>query len=150
LAAEVPDEAYTIPFGEAEYVREGDDVTLVVFGPSIIHANAAAAELAKEGIDCEIIDPRTTSPLDTETILESLERTGRLVLIDESPPRCSLASDVAGIIADKGFKHLKAPIKMVTSPHTPVPFSPTLEDAYMPNASRIIPTVKDLMAYGKS
>jgi len=148
--AEVPDEAYTIPFGEAEYVREGDDVTLVVFGPSIIHANAAAAELAKEGIDCEIIDPRTTSPLDTETILESLERTGRLVLIDESPPRCSLASDVAGIIADKGFKHLKAPIKMVTSPHTPVPFSPTLEDAYMPNASRIIPTVKDLMAYGKS
>ena len=130
--ADVPDEAYTIPFGEAEYLRDGDDVTLVVFGPSVIHASSAAAELAKEGIECEIVDPRTTSPLDLETILESVENTGRLVLVDESPPRCSLASDVAGLVADKGFGLLKAPIKMVTCPHTPVPFAPTLEDAYLP------------------
>jgi pyruvate dehydrogenase E1 component beta subunit len=136
--ADVPDEAYTIPFGEAEYLRDGDDVTLVVFGPSVIHASSAAAELAKEGIECEIVDPRTTSPLDLETILESVENTGRLVLVDESPPRCSLASDVAGLVADKGFGLLKAPIKMVTCPHTPVPFAPTLEDAYLPNSERII------------
>ena len=148
--ADVPDEAYTIPFGEAEYLRDGDDVTLVVFGPSVIHASSAAAELAKEGIECEIVDPRTTSPLDLETILESVENTGRLVLVDESPPRCSLASDVAGLVADKGFGLLKAPIKMVTCPHTPVPFAPTLEDAYLPNSERIIETVKEVMNYGKS
>jgi len=146
--ADVPDEAYTIPFGEAEYLRDGDDITLVVFGPTVIHASAAAEQLAKDGIECEIVDPRTTSPLDVETIIESVERTGRLVLVDESPPRCSLASDVSAIVADKGFKHLKAPIKMVTCPHTPVPFSPSLEDAFLPNSGRIIEAVKEVVSYG--
>ncbi|MEM6913653.1 MAG: alpha-ketoacid dehydrogenase subunit beta [Pseudomonadota bacterium] len=147
--ADVPDEAYTIPFGEAEFVRDGDDVTVVVFGASIIHANAAADLLAKDGIDCEIVDPRTTSPLDVDTILESVERTGRLVVVDESPPRCSLAADVSSIVADQGFEHLKAPIKKVTCPHTPVPFAPSLEDAFLPNAGRIVEAVKEVMAYGK-
>ena len=146
--ADVPDESYTIPFGEAEYVRDGDDVTMVVFGPTIIHASAAAEQLAKEGVECEIVDPRTTSPLDVETILESVERTGRLVLVDESPPRCSLASDVAAIVADKGFGLLKAPVKMVTCPHTPVPFAPSLEDAFLPNAGRIVEAVKEVVSYG--
>ncbi|MEM7741990.1 MAG: alpha-ketoacid dehydrogenase subunit beta [Pseudomonadota bacterium] len=147
--ADVPDEAYTIPFGEAEFVRDGDDVTVVVFGASIIHANAAADLLAKDGVDCEIVDPRTTSPLDVDTILESVERTGRLVVVDESPPRCSLAADVSSIVADQGFEHLKAPIKKVTCPHTPVPFAPSLEDAFLPNAGRIVEAVKEVMAYGK-
>ena len=147
--SDVPDEPYTIPFGEAEYVRDGDDVTLVVFGSSVIWATAAAKELSKEGIECEIVDPRTTSPLDLDTILESVKNTGRLVLVDESPPRCSLASDVSAQVADKGFGLLKAPIKMVTCPHTPVPFSPSLEDAFLPNAGRIITTVKEVMAYEK-
>ncbi len=146
--ADVPDEAYTIPFGEAEYVREGDDVTIVIMGAAVLHATAAAETLAKEGIDCEVIDPRTTSPLDEETILESVERTGRLVVVDESPPRCSLAADIASIVADKGFKSLKAPIKKVTCPHTPVPFAPTLEDAFLPNAARIIEAVKEVKTYG--
>ena len=144
---DVPDEAYAIPFGEAEYVREGDDVTVVAVGPAMLHAKAAAERLASEGIDCEIIDPRTTSPLDEQTILESIERTGRLVVVDESPPRCSLAADIAATVADKGFKSLRAPVKTVTCPHTPVPFAPTLEDAFLPNASRIVDAVKHVKAY---
>lgn len=148
--AEVPDEAYTIPFGEAEFVRDGDDVTIVVFGSSVLWASGAADKLSKEGIECEIVDPRTTSPLDLDTILESVERTGRLVLVDESPPRCSLAADVSAQIADKGFGLLKAPIKMVTCPHTPVPFAPSLEDAYLPNTGRVIAAVKEILAYDKN
>ena len=146
--ADVPDEAYTIPFGEAEYVREGDDCTIVAMGGSILHAMGAAEALSKDGLDCEVIDPRTTSPLDEETILESVERTGRLVIVDESPPRCSLAADISSIVADKGFKSLKAPIKKVTCPHTPVPFAPNLEDAFLPNADRVTEAVKAAVSYG--
>ena len=128
-------------------MREGDDVTLIAMGGAILHAQAAAEALAKDGIECDIVDPRTTSPLDEETILESVENTGRLVIVDESPPRCSLASDIASIVADKGFKSLKAPIKKVTCPHTPVPFAPSLEDEFLPNANRIIAAAKNAVDY---
>ena len=147
LESDVPDEAYTIPFGEAEYVRDGEDVTIVAMGGAMLHAKMAADELAKEGIECEVVDPRTTSPLDEETILESVENTGRLVIVDESPPRCSLAADIASMVADKGFKSLKAPVKKVTCPHTPVPFAPSLEDAFLPNAGRVVAAVKGAVAY---
>lgn len=144
---EVPDEAYTIPFGEANVVREGEDITLVAFGAMVPRALVVAELLAKENVDAEVIDPRTTSPLDTETILESVRRTGRLVVIDESPPRCSLAADVAAIVAGEAFAHLKAPIRTVTCPHTPVPFAPSLEEAYVPSVSRIEATVREVLAY---
>jgi pyruvate dehydrogenase E1 component beta subunit len=144
--AEVPDEAYRIPFGEANIVREGKDVTIVGFGLMLARAQQVAEALAKEGVDCEVIDPRTTSPLDEDALLESVGKTGRLVIVDESPPRCSLASDIASIVADKGFKSLKAPIKKVTCPHTPVPFAPSLEDEYMPNPRRITEAVRAVMA----
>jgi len=140
--SEVPDEPYTIPFGEGEVVREGDDVTLVGFSTSVHRALEAAERLAGDGIECEVIDPRTSSPLDEELILESVERTGRLVVIDESPPRCSLASEIAAVVAEQGFADLKAPIRRVTCPHTPVPFAPNLEDAYLPNPDRIVEAVK--------
>ena len=143
---EVPDEAYRIPFGEANIVREGKHVTIVGFGLMVARAQQVAEALAKEGIDCEVIDPRTTSPLDEDTLLESVAKTGRLVIVDESPPRCSLASDIASIVADKGFKSLKAPVKKVTCPHTPVPFAPTLEDEYMPNPRRITEAVRAVLA----
>jgi pyruvate dehydrogenase E1 component beta subunit len=110
-------------------------------------ALAAAKQLAKDGIDAEVIDPRTTSPLDEETIIESVSRTGRLVIVEESPPRCSVAADIAGIMADKAFRHLKAPIKMVTCPHTPVPFAPPLEDEYLPSPARIRAAVEAVRAY---
>src|SRR5918911_4112153 len=100
LRAEVPDEPYTIPFGEANIVRDGDDVTVVALARMVHYANEAIDALAGEdGIECELIDPRTTSPLDEDTILESVERTGRLVIIDEATPRCSFATDVAALVA---------------------------------------------------
>src|SRR5215469_11215571 len=98
LRAEVPDEPYTIPFGEANIVRDGDDVTVIALSRMVHYADEAIDTLAKEeGIECELIDPRTTSPLDEDTILESVERTGRLVVIDEATPRCSLAADIAAL-----------------------------------------------------
>jgi pyruvate/2-oxoglutarate/acetoin dehydrogenase E1 component len=144
---EVPDEAYRIPFGEANVVREGKDLTFVAFGSMVPRALAVAQTLAGQGISVEVVDPRTTSPLDEDTILESVEKTGRLVIIDESPPRCSLAADVGAMVADKGFRFLKAPIKAVTCPHTPVPFAPNLEDEFLPNPRRIEEAARAVLGY---
>jgi len=137
ISGEVPEESYIVPLGEANVVREGDDVTIVALGRMVHHALAAADAAQKKGLDCEIIDPRTTSPLDEGTILESVEKTGRLVVVDESNPRCSMASDIAGLVAQKAFAALKAPIEQVTAPHTPVPFSDVLEDEYIPSPEKI-------------
>lgn len=137
LQGEVPEELYTVPFGEANFVREGKDVTLVTYGRMVHIALEAAANLARQGIDCEVLDLRTTSPLDEDSILESVEKTGRLVVIDESNPRCSIATDISALVAQQAFSSLRAPIEMVTAPHTPVPFSDALEDLYIPNAAKI-------------
>jgi acetoin:2,6-dichlorophenolindophenol oxidoreductase subunit beta len=139
---EVPEESYTIPFGEANLVREGGDVTIVAIGRMVSVAMEAADELAASGIEAEVIDPRTTSPLDTETILESVEGTGRLVVVDEATPRCNLATDISATVAQEAFGSLRAPIQMVTAPHTPVPFSDALEDAYIPDAQKIVNAAK--------
>src|SRR3954471_724965 len=114
MEGDVPEESYAIPFGEAGIVREGDDVTIVAIGRMVGMAEQAAAELEADGIDCEIVDPRTTSPLDEETIYESVERTGRLVVVDESNPRCSLACDIVALVAQNCFPSLRAAPTMVT------------------------------------
>jgi pyruvate dehydrogenase E1 component beta subunit len=142
MAGEVPEESYAIPFGEANVVREGGDVTIVAIGRMVNTALEAADELASSGIEVEIVDPRTTSPLDTDTILESVENTGRLVVVDESNPRCSLATDIAALAAQEVFGALRAPIQQVTGPHTPVPFADSLEDLFIPDAARIAGAVK--------
>jgi pyruvate dehydrogenase E1 component beta subunit len=147
MEGEVPDEAYRIPFGEANIAREGKDLTFVAFGAMVPRALAVAQSLAGEGISVEVIDPRTTSPLDEDAILDSVAKTGRLVVIDESPPRCGLAGDISSLVAGKGFRFLKAPIGMVTCPHTPVPFAPNLEDEYMPNPRRIEEAARAALAY---
>ena len=144
---DVPEDSYTIPFGEANVVRDGDDVTIVAIGRMVSVAEQAAAELAGTGVEAEIIDPRTTSPLDTDTILESVENTGRLVVVDESTPRCSLASDISAIVAKEAFGSLRAPIEMVTAPHTPVPFSDALEDLYIPDAQRVVNAAKAVLEW---
>lgn len=144
-ACEVPDEEYAIPFGEANFTREGSDVTIVAISAMVRRANEVADKLAKEGISVEVIDPRTVSPLDEESIIESVEMTGRLVVVDEANPRCGLASDIAGIIAERGFHALRAPVKMVTAPHTPVPFAPELEDLYVPSEERIEKAVREVL-----
>src|SRR5204862_6276614 len=105
--------------------------------------------LAKDGIEVELIDPRTTSPLDEDTILESVERTGRLVIVDEATPRCSIATDIAALVADRAFAALKAPIRRVTAPHTPVPFTPSLEKLYIPSPEKIAAAVREVYGYGR-
>ena len=142
---EVPDEPYAIRFGEANLTREGDDVTIVAFGRMVKLANEAADALARQGISCTVIDPRTTSPLDTDSIIESVEETGRLVVVDEASPRCNMATDVSALVAEHAFAALKGPIRMVAPPHVPVPFSPALEDAYIPSAARIADAARGLM-----
>jgi pyruvate dehydrogenase E1 component beta subunit len=149
MEGEVPDEPYAIPFGEANVVREGDDVTIVAFGRMVNFAKEAADNLAKQGISCTVVDPRTTSPLDSETILETVEETGRLVVVDEAHPRCGMAADVAGLVAEKAFDALKAPIRQVTAPHAPVPFSPALEDIYIPSVAKIEAAVRATLDHGK-
>ncbi|WP_372089975.1 alpha-ketoacid dehydrogenase subunit beta [Tistrella mobilis] len=134
---DVPAESYAIPFAEAAVVREGGNVTIVTYGLMVHRALEAAALLAKDGIEAEIIDLRTLSPLDMDTVLESVEATGRLVVVDEAHPRCSIATDIAARVTQDAFKALKAAPRMVTAPHTPVPFSPTLEDLFLPSGQAI-------------
>lgn len=144
LKGEVPEEPYTIPLGQADIKREGEDLTIVAIGKMARVALQAAEQLEAEDKSVEVVDPRTLSPLDEATILDSVEKTGRLIVVDESHPRCSMATDIAAMVATKGFDSLNAPIKMVTSPHTPVPFSPPLEDHYMPNADKIAAAAREL------
>ena len=149
LKTEVPDEAYTIPFGEANVVRDGEHVTIVALSRMVHYASEAAETLAAEGIECELIDPRTTSPFDEDTVLDSVARTGRLVIVDEATPRCSMATDIAALVADKAFAALKAPIRRVTAPHTPVPFAPGLEKLYIPDPQRIAAAVRAVYGYAR-
>ena len=148
VEGDVPEEPYAIPLGEAEFVREGDDVTIVAIGRMVGMAEQAAEALSDEGIECEIVDPRTTSPLDEETIYESVENTGRLVVVDESYPRCNMATDISALVAQNCFDDLKAAPRMVTAPHTPPPFSPTLEDLFVPDPGRIVDAVKETVGQG--
>ena len=134
---DVPAESYAIPFGEANVVREGKDVTIVSYGLTVHRALEAAETLAKTGVQAEVIDLRTLSPIDWDTVIESVETTGRLVVVDEANPRCSIAGDIAAHVAQNAFGALKAAPQMVTAPHTPVPFSPVLEDLYIPSADAI-------------
>ncbi|MCR4281817.1 MAG: alpha-ketoacid dehydrogenase subunit beta, partial [Bauldia sp.] len=121
----------------------------VAFGRMVNFANEAADNLAKRGISCTVVDPRTTSPLDTGTILETVEATGRLVVVDEAHPRCGMAADIAGLVAENAFDSLKAPIKLVTAPHAPVPFSPALEDLYIPSVAKIEAAVRATMDHDR-
>ena len=146
---EVPEALYAIPFGEANVVRDGKGATIVSYGLMVHRALDAATALAKEGIECEVIDLRTLSPIDIDTVLESVEKTGHLVCVDEANPRCSIAADVSAQVAQQAFGALKGPIEKVTAPHTPVPFSPALEDIYIPSAAQIAAAVKRSRAAGR-
>ena len=141
---EVPEGDYEVPLGRAKVVHEGSDVSLVAFGATVRVALEAAERLAREGTSVEVLDLRSLQPLDEEAILATLARTGRLVVIDEAPPRCGIASDVAALCVDRGFDLLDAPVKRVTAPHTPVPFSAVLEDAFRPGPERVVAAVREL------
>jgi pyruvate/2-oxoglutarate/acetoin dehydrogenase E1 component len=144
VSGPVPEGDYEVPLGQAAVAREGSDLTLVGVGKTVHVALEAAQILEGEGTSAEVIDLRSLQPLDEDAILGSLAKTGRLVVIDEAPPRCGIASDIAALCVDRGFDHLNAPVKKVTAPHTPVPFSPVLEDMFVPNAERVIEAVREL------
>lgn len=147
VKGEVPDGEYLLPFGHARHVTQGDDITILATGMMVGFAETAAGQLAEDGIGCDLLDLRTTSPLDEEAILDSVERTGRLMIVDEAPPRCSLATDLSALVANKAFASLKAPIELVTAPHSPVPFARELESAYLPSPDRIVGAASKLMSY---
>ena len=142
MEGEVPEDNYTIPLGVADVKRQGKDATIVALGRMVHLALEAADTLANDGVDVEVIDLRSISPMDGDAVLASVKKTHRLVVVDEDYPRCSVATDVIALVADQAFDYLDAPCKMITAPHTPVPFSPQLEDVYIPNADTIVSTVK--------
>src|SRR5271155_413170 len=141
---EVSDGEYVIPFGVADIKRAGTDVTIVATGWMVKKSLAAADELAKEGISAEVIDPRTLAPLDVKTIIESVEKTGRLVLVAQATRHASAAAIIAAEVAEHGFQALKAPIKMVTSLNATIPYSEPLENYVLPNEHKIIQAVKSV------
>ena len=136
---------YTVPLGKAALVREGTDVSLVGFGRTVQTALRAAELLARDGVSADVLDLRSLQPLDEEAILATLGKTGRVVVVDEAPPRCGIASDVAALCVDKGFDLLNAPVRRVTAPHAPVPFSPVLEDAYVPTPEAVVAAARALL-----
>lgn len=144
MKGEVPEGYYKTDLGKADIKREGSDVTIVAIGKQVHTALEAAEQLAAKGIQAEIVDPRSLSPLDEDTILASVDKTNHLIVVDEATPRCNVATDIAAMVADKGFDSLDAPIKRITAPHSPVPFSPVLEDLYLPSADTIVRTVMEL------
>ena len=144
-SGEVPDESYSIPFGEANFTREGKDITFIAMGQTVDICNKVADTLKKEGKTATVLDLRTLSPLDEDSILEAAEETGKIVIVDESYPRCNIATDISALICQKSFDCLKAGIKMVSPPHTPVPFSPPLEDLYLPSEEKVLNVAKEIL-----
>jgi pyruvate/2-oxoglutarate/acetoin dehydrogenase E1 component len=142
---EVPEGEYVIPLGEADVKREGSDATVVAIARMVQLALQAAEQLAEEGIEVEVIDPRTLSPLDGDTIVNSVKKTHRVIVVDEDNPRCSLATDLVSLAVTRAFDYMDAPPQMVTAPHTPVPFSPALEEEYIPSVADIVSAVKSVV-----
>lgn len=147
IETEVPDEKKPIPFGRADIKRRGRDVTVVANSLMVHYSLAAAQSLARDGIDVEVVDLRTLAPLDEDAILESVGRTGRLVVVDECPLRCGFASEVSATVAERGFDLLKAPIRRVTRPQVPVPYSAPLEAELTPDPVKIEAAVKAVVGH---
>jgi len=141
----VPEEDYKIPFGKARIVREGTNATVVAISLMVHHAMKAAEQLSAEGISIEIIDPRTVSPLDAGTIIRSVAKTGRLLIVDEAFQPCSVASEILAAVVDDGFDELDAPIRRLNGAFTPTPYAPTLEQAVVPRVEDVIQAVRDLL-----
>jgi pyruvate/2-oxoglutarate/acetoin dehydrogenase E1 component len=144
---EVPEGEHVVPLGVADIKRAGTDVTLVAVGWMVKKALAAAERLAEEGISAEVVDPRTLAPLDVNTIVQSVKKTGRLVLVDQAPRHSSAAAVIAGEVAEHGFEYLRAPVRMVTAVDSSVPYSEPMENFILPNEDKIIRAVKSVMAH---
>lgn len=141
----VPEEPFTVPLGKAAVRREGRDLTIVAWSFMVTKALEAAAALEKEGLFAEVVDLRTVSPLDEEAILASVEKTGRLLVVQETYRHCSVATDVSALVAEKGFEFLDAPIRLVTAKDAPVPFAPVLENHVLPQTEDVVREARRLV-----
>jgi pyruvate dehydrogenase E1 component beta subunit len=146
IEGEAPEELYTVPLGKADVKREGSDVTVIATMAMVHRALEAAEELSKEGISVEVVDPRTLQPLDNETIVGSIKKTHKVVIVHEAVKFAGPGAEIAAMIADEAFDYLDAPIKRVAAPFTPVPFSPVLEQEYIPSKKKIIAAVREVVA----
>ncbi|MBI5650854.1 MAG: alpha-ketoacid dehydrogenase subunit beta [Chloroflexi bacterium] len=148
IKGEVPDTYYTIPFGKADVKRVGSDLTVIAYGLMLHHALDAAERVARDGISVEVIDPRTLNPLDKDTLLESVKKTGKALIIHEDNLTLGLGAEIAAIIASEAFEWLDAPVMRVAGPDIPaVPFSPPMQDFFMPNVDKIENAIRKLGAY---
>jgi pyruvate dehydrogenase E1 component beta subunit len=147
IEADVPDTDTLVPIGVASIKRPGTDVTVVALGYMVYPALAAAEELAAEGVSVEVIDPRTLVPLDVDALRQSVHKTGRLIVVDESAPTCSMASEIVACVVEDwaACRALRAPARRVTMPAVPVPFSPPLEDFVLPDQARIAATIREVL-----
>ncbi|MEE9182485.1 MAG: transketolase C-terminal domain-containing protein, partial [candidate division NC10 bacterium] len=123
------------------------DIALITYGAMVQQALEAADEMSQQGIEVEVVDLRTLCPLDTDAILASVKKTGKVLIVHEAPQVCGIGAEIAGVIAQEAFRYLDAPVTRLAAPHTPVPFSPPLEDFYLPNAAKIAAKLKDLASY---
>ncbi len=145
ISGVVPEEAYEVPLGQANIVRPGENFTIVAYGRMVHEAIKAAEELAKLDVDCEIVDPRTLQPFDTETVIESVKKTHRAMVVHEAVRFGGFGGEIAAQIQELAFDYLDAPVARVGAPFCPVPFSPALEQAYMPNAAKIVAEARELL-----
>jgi len=146
MSGMVPEESYAIPLGTAHIARPGTDVTVVAYGRMLNESLVAAEELAKEGIDCEVVDPRTLQPLDTATIVASVKRTNRAIVVHEAVRFGGLGAEITAQIQEEAFDYLDAPIARVAAPFSPVPFTPVLERHYLPDAAKIASGIREVLA----
>jgi pyruvate/2-oxoglutarate/acetoin dehydrogenase E1 component len=144
---EVPDERYTVPFGEARTHREGDDVTLITWGAMVYTANEAAQKLEEEGVSVEILDLRTLAPWDKEAVLVSVEKTSKALVLHEDTHTGGFGAEIAATIGEEAFENLDAPVRRIAAPDTPVPFSPPLEKAFIPQVEDVVAGLKELAEY---
>jgi pyruvate dehydrogenase E1 component beta subunit len=142
---EVPEDEYFIPIGKADIKRAGTDVTIVSFGKIIKTAYAAAEELEKDGISCEIVDLRTVRPIDYDTVIESVKKTNRLVIVEEAWPLASISTEITYMVQKRAFDYLDAPIIRINTQDTPLGYAPTFVQAFLPNPERIIKAIKEVM-----
>ena len=142
----VPETEYMIPFGQANVSRTGSDCTVVAVGAMVGKTLQACQELAQSGVDVEVIDPRTLNPLDVDTVLESVHKTGRLLIVDETFQPCGIGAEISAQVTDRGFDDLDAPIRRLNGAYAPTPYSPALESAVVPSVADIVAAVQDLMA----
>ncbi len=147
MKGEVPEGDHVVPIGKAEIKRQGSTMSVITYGAMVYHSLKAAEQLIPEGIDLEVVDLRTLQPMDLETIIASVEKTGRAMVVHEAPKTGGIGGEIAALLAEEAFRYLDAPIVRVAPPHTPVPFSPVLEEAYLPNADKIALKARQLARF---